>query len=217
MATVDSVGKVAYIYDSATNKWYPVAGYASTTVPYSWSGVHDFTNTVNFDSVLNAKAGVNNFLSPNARDAVITAPTNGLVSFVRQTNEGAALNQIQYYFNGAWRIYGDNVQLLSRSANFILSLADAARTIDIESASSVTVTIPTNTTAPFLVGTQIAFIQTGAGQVVFTPASGVTILSKGPGASPTVAGNRKIAARYSPATLIKRDTNTWILIGDLTA
>jgi hypothetical protein len=209
MTSFDSIGKVAYVYDQSDDKWYPVAGYASTTVPYSWSGTHDFTNTVSFESVLNAKAGVNNFLDPAARDSVITSPTNGIVVFVRQTNEGQILNQIQYYYLGAWRVYGENAQLFSRSSSFTLSLSDAGRTIDAESSSSITVTIPTNSSVPFLVGTQVAFIQTGVGQLVFVPASGVTLLSKN--------NNRKVAARYSPATLIQKSANTWILIGDLTA
>ena len=209
MTTVDSTGKVAYVYDLSDDKWYPVAGYASTTVPYSWSGTHDFTNTVTFDSVLNAKAGINNFLDPAARELAIPSPTNGLVTFIRQTNEGQILNQIQYYYNGSWRVYGENAQLFSRSVDFILSLSDAGRTIDAESATSITVTIPLNSSVPFLVGTQIAFIQTGAGQLVFVPASGVTLLSKN--------NNKKVAARYSPATLIQKSANTWVLIGDLTA
>jgi hypothetical protein len=75
--------------------------------------------------------------------------------------------------------------------------------------NSHTVTIPTNYNVSFDIGTQIAFIQIGLGQTSFTSASGVDILSKN--------SNKKISARYSPATLIKRDTNTWILIGDLTA
>jgi beta-lactamase superfamily II metal-dependent hydrolase len=62
---------------------------------------------------------------------------------------------------------------------------------------------------PFPTGTQIAFIQVGAGQTTFAAGPGVEILSKN--------SNKRISARYSPATLIKRDTNTWILIGDLTA
>ena len=216
MAAIDSVGKVAYVYDESDDRWYPVAGYANTTVPYSWSGTHQFTNTVTFDSVLNAKAGINNFLDPAARAAAITAPTNGLVTFIRQTNDGQILNQIQYWYLNAWRVYGENAQLLSKTTNFTLSLSDAGRTIDIESVSSVNVTIPTDTTLNFLTGTQIAFIQTGVGQVVFTPESGVTLLNKGY-VSPTVVGNRKISAPYTPATLIKRSANNWILIGDLTA
>jgi phosphohistidine swiveling domain-containing protein len=209
MTTFDSIGKVAYVYDQSDDKWYPVAGYASTTVPYSWSGTHEFTNTVTFNSVLNAKAGINNFLDPAARDLVISSPTNGIVVFLRQTNEGQILNQIQYYYNGAWRIYGENAQLFTRSLDFTLALSDAGRTIDAESATSMAVTIPLNSSVPFLVGTQIAFIQTGAGQLVFVPASGVTLLSKN--------NNKKVAARYSPATLIQKSADTWVLIGDLTA
>jgi len=209
MTTFDSIGKVAYVYDQSDDRWYPVAGYANTTVPYSWAGTHQFTNTVTFDSVLNAKAGINNFLNPAARDLVISSPTNGIVVFVRQTNEGQILNQIQYYYNGAWRVYGENAQLFTRSSDFTLALSDAGRTIDAESATSMAVTIPLNSSVPFLVGTQIAFIQTGAGQLVFVPASGVTLLSKN--------SNKKVAARYSPATLIQKSANTWVLIGDLTA
>jgi hypothetical protein len=209
MSTIDSVGKVAYIYNQPEDKWYPVAGYASTTVPYSWSGVHAFTNSVSFDSVVNAKAGVNNFLNPNSRNLAIPSPINGLVVFIQQTDEGQVLNQIQYYHLGAWRIYGDNAQLSSKTTSFTLSLADSGRTIDAESSTSISVTIPLHSSVPFLVGTQIAFIQTGAGQLVFVPDSGVTLLSKN--------SNKKIAARYSPATLIQKSLNTWVLIGDLTA
>jgi hypothetical protein len=209
MSTIDSVGKVAYIYNQPEDKWYPVAGYASTTVPYSWSGVHAFTNSVSFDSVVNAKAGVNNFLNPNSRNLAIPLPTNGLVVFIQQTDDGQVINQIQYYHLGAWRIYGDNAQLSSKTTSFTLSLSDSGRTIDAESSTSISVTIPLNSSVPFLVGTQIAFIQTGAGQLVFVPDSGVTLLSKN--------SNKKIAARYSPATLIQKSANTWVLIGDLTA
>ena len=218
MSTIGNIGKVAYVYDQSSDTWYPVAGYTNTTENFTWSGTHNFSNTTTFTSVLNARAGVNNFLDTTARDLAIPFPTNGIVAFIRQTNAGSVLNQIQYFFNGAWRVYGENAQLLSRSTDFTISLSDAGRTIDIESASSVTVTIPTDTTTlNFLNGTQISFIQTGIGQVVFTPASSeVTLLSKRY-VSPTQPGNRKIAAPYTPATLIKRNANNWILIGDLTA
>jgi hypothetical protein len=209
MSTISQVGKIAYVYNSSTDTWHPMAGYTNTTENFTWSGTHNFSNTVTFSSVLNARAGVNNFQDPAARDAAITSPTNGIVAFIRQTNAGAVLNQIQYYYLGAWRVYGENAQLSLQSSNFTLSLSDAGRTIDVDAPANTVVTIPDNTTVPFLVGTQIAFIQTGVGQVIFTPASGVTILSKN--------SNKKIAARYSPATLIQKSANTWVLIGDLTA
>ena len=211
MATISNVGKVAYVYDQPNDTWHPVAGYTNTTEPFAWSGTHSFSNTVNFNSVLNAKAGINNFLDAAARDLAITSPINGIVVFVRQTNAGAVINQIQYYFNGAWRVYGENASLVTKTSNHTLELADAGRTLDVDVATANTITIPTNASVPFLIGTQIAFIQTGAGQTSFAAANSITttILSKN--------SNKKIASRYSPATLIKKDTDTWILIGDLTA
>lgn len=211
MSTISQIGKVAYIYDQPSDTWYPVAGYTNTSEPFSWSGTHSFSNTVNFTSVLNARAGVNNFVDPSARDAAIPSPSNGIVAFVRQTNAGAVLNQIQYYFNGAWRVYGENANLLTKTASHVLELSDAGRTIEMNVSSANTVSVPTNASVAFPVGTQISFLQIGAGQTSFIPADEltVTILSKN--------SNRKISARYSPATLIKRDTNTWVLVGDLTA
>jgi hypothetical protein len=207
MSTISSVGKVAYVYDQPTDTWHPVAGYANTTETYTWSGPHNFNNTVNFNSVLTAKAGVNNFQSEALRDAAIPSPINGIVVFIRDSN------QIQYYSNGTWRVYGDNANLIEKTSSHDLELSDAGKTIQMNSAGLNTVAIPPNLVVPFPIGTQIAFIQIGAGQTSFaslgTGAATVEILSKN--------GNRKISSRYSPATLIKRDTNTWILIGDLTA
>jgi hypothetical protein len=210
VSTISNIGKVAYLYDQPTDTWYPMAGYTNTTEPFSWSGSHTFTNTVNFNTVLNAKGGVNNFERPSDRNTAIPSPAEGTVVFVRLAADGSVINQIQYWSNGAWRVYGENAQLLSKNINFTLSLTDSGRTIDIDSTSNVTVTIPENITgSTFPVGTQIAFIRSGTGQVVFEPASGVTLRSKN--------NNRKIAAQWSPATLIQKSNNTWILIGDLTA
>jgi hypothetical protein len=211
MSTISNVGKVAYLYDQPTDTWYPMAGYTNTTEQFSWSGPHTFTNTVNFNTVLNAKGGVNNFERPSDRNTAIPSPAEGTVVFVRLAADGSVVNQIQYYFNGAWRVYGENAQLLSKNTTFTLSLADAGRTIDIDSTSNITVTIPENITgSTFPVGTQIAFIRSGTGQVIFDTASSlVTLQSKN--------NNKRIAAQWSPATLIQKSNNTWILIGDLTA
>jgi hypothetical protein len=212
MSTIGSVGKVAYVYDQPTDTWHPVAGYANTTETYTWSGPHNFNNTVNFNSVLTAKAGVNNFQSELIRDERLpNPPAPGTVVFIRDSN------QIQYYSGTSWKVYGDNANLMTKSlggvsgSSYVLEAADAGKTILVNSDFANVITIPENVTFP--IGTQIAFIQIGAGQTSFaslgTGAATVEILSKN--------GNRKISSRYSPATLIKRGTNTWILIGDLTA
>ena len=204
MSTISSVGKVAYIYNESSDTWHPVAGYANVTAPYTWSGTHSFNNTVNFNSVLTAKAGVNNFFDEVERTANLPSPENGAVCFIR------SLNQIQYYSGSSWRVYGDNANLIEKTTNHTLELSDAGKTLQINSSSLAVITIPTQATA-FSAGAQIAFIRTGSGRVEFrvTDGSNINILSKN--------GNTAIAAQYSPATLIKKDATNWILIGDLTA
>ena len=125
MSTISGVGKVAYVYESSTDTWHPVAGATNTAANFNWSGTHNFSATTTFASVLNARAGINNFLDPAARDAAIPSPTNGIVVFIRQTNGGAVLNQIQHYFNGVWRVYGENASLTTKTSSHTLELADA--------------------------------------------------------------------------------------------
>lgn len=76
-------------------------------------------------------------------------------------------------------------------------------------AGAITVTVPPNSSVAFPVNTKIDCAQVGAGQVTFAQGSGVTINSK--------SSNKKLVGQYSGATLIKTATDTWLLVGDLTA
>ena len=209
MSTISSNGKLGYIYDQATDTWRPVAGLVNTSSNYEWTGTQNFSNTVTFEQVLNAKAGVNNFLNPTARDAAIPSPTNGIVAFVRQTDAGVQINELQYYYNGAWRYVNDATRLLAQTASYTLSYSDVGNTVIIDSASDTQVTVPPNSSTAFVIGQRLEIIRAGAGNVEILPDVGVTIRSKN--------SNLKIAAQYSGAVLIKTDTNTWLLIGDLSA
>jgi beta-lactamase superfamily II metal-dependent hydrolase len=90
-----------------------------------------------------------------------------------------------------------------------LVAGDAGDLVTLNNASAITLTIPTNATVAFATGTQITIAQLGAGQVTVAGAVGVTI---------SAADNfTKLRSQYSAATLIKTGTNSWILIGDITA
>jgi hypothetical protein len=91
---------------------------------------------------------------------------------------------------------------------YTLVLADAGKLITLDNASPITLTVPTNSTVAFATGTRIDLTQLGAGQVTIAGA-GVTFNSKG--------AKLKITGQYSAATLIKIGTDTWVLIGDLSA
>jgi carbon monoxide dehydrogenase subunit G len=69
--------------------------------------------------------------------------------------------------------------------------------------------VPTNATIPFATGTQVTIAQTGSGQVTVAGAVGVTVFASD--------SATKLRTQYSAGTLIKIATNSWILIGDITA
>lgn len=209
MTTIDTTGKVAYMYDQETDTWYAISGAINTAAPYTWTSTQQFNNTILANDVLQAKAGVNNFQNPTARNTAIPSPINGIVCFVRQEDSGEIINQIQYYYNGLWRSYQDSTTLVEKTTSYTLVLSDAGKTINMNSGSANNLTVPLNGSVPFVIGQRLDIVQTGAGQTTIVATGGVTINSKN--------SNKKIAARYSGATLIKTDTDTWLLIGDLTA
>jgi hypothetical protein len=209
MSTINSDGKVAYIYNQQNDTWYAIGGAVNTNAQYTWTADQHFSSVVNFDMVINAKAGVNNFQNPTARDAAIVSPTNGIVCFIRQDNDGFVINQIQYYYNGEWRWINDSTTLSLQTSSFQLNKDHAGKTINVSSSSDVIITIPANSTTSFSNGQKIEIVRSGTGNVSIAGAVGVTINSKN--------SNKKISSQYAGCVLVKVDTNTWLLVGDLTA
>ena len=96
-----------------------------------------------------------------------------------------------------------------KTASYTLAaLAERDSMIEMNSASATTLTVPTNATVAWPVGTSIDVLRVGAGAVDVAAAGGVTI-----NATPGL----KLRAQWSSATLIKRATDTWVLVGDLSA
>jgi hypothetical protein len=93
-----------------------------------------------------------------------------------------------------------------KTANYVLVLTDAGKCIEMDNASARTITVPPNSSVAFPVGTLIDLARTGAGSVEVVAGSGVTIQA---------SVGRFLRAQHSMATLQKRGTNTWRLIGDL--
>ena len=90
---------------------------------------------------------------------------------------------------------------------YTLVLADASKLVTLDNGSAIALTIPTNAVAAFAIGTSISIAQLGAGQVTVSGA-GVTIRA---------AVGLKLSAQYAGASLTKIDTDTWLLVGSLSA
>jgi hypothetical protein len=95
----------------------------------------------------------------------------------------------------------------ARVASYSLVLSDADKIVEMNVGSANNLTVPLNSSQPFPIGTEITIIQTGSGQTTIVPTGGVTV-----NATPGL----KLRTQWSSATLIKRATDTWIAIGDLT-
>lgn len=92
---------------------------------------------------------------------------------------------------------------------YTLVAGDAGDLVTLSNASGITLTVPTNASVPFAIGTQITITQANSGQVTVAGAVGVTVNA--------ADSATKLRTQWSAATLIKTNTNSWILIGDISA
>jgi len=105
-----------------------------------------------------------------------------------------------------------NIPAANAATTYTIALTDAPQAnnyqgiLQFSSASAITVTVPTNATVAFPVGTSITFVQNGAGQITVSPASGVTVNT------PSTLISR---TQYSAIQITKLATDTWLLTGDM--
>lgn len=99
------------------------------------------------------------------------------------------------------------VSINAQTASYTLVLGDLGYVIEMSVAFGNTLTVPPNSSVAFPTGTILEVFQLGAGQCTITPGSGVTLRSDG--------AKTKTAAQYASVSLRKRDTDEWVLAGDL--
>ena len=95
----------------------------------------------------------------------------------------------------------------TKTDSFTLALADAGTMIIASSSADIVITIPTNASVAFPVGTEIEVARFGVGSVSFVCASGVTMNS--------TSGMADISDQYAVVGIKKTDTNVWLLVGAL--
>ena len=93
------------------------------------------------------------------------------------------------------------------NTNYTLQAGDQESKL-LELSGTFTVTVPPESTYNFPIGSQINILNIGSGTITTAGGSGVT-LNGTPGL--------KLRAQWSSATIIKRASNTWVIVGDLAA
>lgn len=105
---------------------------------------------------------------------------------------------------------GDKVLAINAQTgtSYTLVLADAGKLVTLSNSSAITLTVPTNASVAYPVGTVIAVAQLGAGLVSIAGASGVTINGVTP-------GDDDLTGQWATASLTKLATDTWLLSGGI--
>lgn len=176
-----------------------LTGISSVALPGSTSGTITLQAT--------ATAGTNTITLPAATGTVVTTGDTGSVTSTMIADGTIVNGDISTTAAIDLGKLAD-VSTSAQTASYTLVLTDKNKIVELSNASANTLTIPPNSSVAFPVGSQITFIQTGAGQTTITPGAGVTINGT-PGL--------KLRAQWSSATLIKRATDTWVALGDLSA
>lgn len=125
---------------------------------------------------------------------------------IGETGWGANVNT---NFDTIDKIGAQVVATTQSGTTYTLALADQGKVVELTSATAVTLTVPTNASVAFPVGTMVGLLQYGAGQVTLSPAGGVTLRSSG--------SRLKTAAQYSAVWVRKRATDEWVVTGDTAA
>jgi hypothetical protein len=184
-----------------------IAGTANDTVSRLGVGSNGFLLTAN-----NATATGLEWAAPTAA----STSTPGIVQLSDSTSETSSIKAAT---PTAVKTVADsksplNFTISTKTADYPLVLSDGYTIIEMNITSTAnTVTIPLNSAHAFPVGSQITIIQTGTGATTIAVTAGVTL-----NCTPQVSSNAaKLRTQYSSCTLIKRATDTWIAIGDLSA
>jgi hypothetical protein len=105
---------------------------------------------------------------------------------------------------GSISIQSDNaITINAQSSNYTIAPIDAGRLIEMSGGGTLTIT----DSSSFPIGFYVDVLQTTTSQVTIA----------GTSFTPDATPGLKLRARWSSATLIKRDLNSWVVLGDLSA
>lgn len=171
----------------------PISTATQTALDLKLNIADDFLSSCQDVSINNGTLAASNFLAYDG----VSAWTNRTLA-ATQTLLGLSLKQdLNPTINA------------QTGTTYTFVLADNGKTVTASNASAQTYTVPTNASIAFPVGCSIPIINLGAGKVTFAAAGGVTLSS--------LSGNLSISGQYGGAQITKIATDTWILVGSLSA
>lgn len=196
----------AYHWGGTTEPTVPIStGGGITGAIYRLQNSPNFVGTISIGgtTVLNATTlGTGIVNSSLTKVGALSGGTAGLV-FIDASGNLTSASQLPA------PSYLPNISTNAQTGTaYTLVLSDNGKMIEVSNTSAITLTIPLNSSVAFPIGTQINILQTNTGQITVAGTGGVTV-----NATPGL----KLRTQWSSATLIKRATDTWVLVGDIVA
>lgn len=190
----------------------------TVTDPLIYIGEGNTSNTVDLGFVASFNDGTyqHSGLAKDATDGLwklfkgVTDEPTTTINFAQASYETLKLDGVAFS-DGTQTKQGvpSQTTISSKTADYTLSsLSERDSMIEVNSSSAVTITVPPNSSVAYPVGTSIDLLRVGSGAVTVAAGSGVT-LNYTPG--------NKLRAQWSSASLFKRATDSWVLVGDLSA
>jgi hypothetical protein len=138
------------------------------------------------------------------------ASLSGAVVFV---SDAATGQQFKYSDGTNWIVPGDlGTPNTQTGTTYTLVLADGGKSVEMNNAGGMTLTVPPNSSVAYPIGTRIRLTRMGAGTLTIAQGAGVTLPNKVEAAGTT---NRTVSAQWGVAELVKRATDQWVLSGDI--
>ena len=195
----DTPGKLTV----GTNGHYLQAD-SSTATGLTWSAVSGYSAPTIGSTSIASGATVTTIAGLTLTSPTISTITNtGTVTLPTATDTLVGRATTDTLTNKTLTAPVINLGIVTQAGSYTLVLADNGNLVEMSGGG--TLTVPTDASVAFAIGAQINILQTGTSQVTVGGA-GVTINGT-PGL--------KLRAQWSSATLIKRATDTWVLVGDL--
>jgi hypothetical protein len=207
-----------YAYNTANSS---TASLVNPSIAYTINDLQDQIDAIDLSTALLKTdfAAKGDLLSASANDtlSVLSVGSNGQVltansataSGLQWSTPDVTLTNTATLTNKTLTAPIINLAINPQTTAYELALTDNGKMVEVSSASPLTISIPTNSTA-FATGAQITILQTGSGQVTIAATTpGTTTVNGTPGL--------KLRAQWSSAVCIKRATESWVVLGDLVA
>lgn len=201
-------------WNESTDKWEITndgSTYGSILTSNDTLGAHASTTSSQLAGIISDETGSGSLVfgtSPTIATPTLTLSTTSSTTEGRIAWDSTAEKIVVGDGTTAREFASSTIITNSQTVAYTLALTDKDKLVEMNLGSNHQLTVPLNSTAAFPIGTQITVLQVNTGQTTIAGAVGVTVNGT-PGL--------KLRAQWSSATLIKRGTDTWVAIGDLSA